>query len=278
MSLTIPSLQLSQSSLQDYYDCPRRFQYKVLDSISWPASCSEPISKFEESTLLGNRFHLICQQFFSGINPELLQKTINHPVLVKMWKSFLPFGESLLEYKFLPERLLSIPLLNHKLIAKFDLLVYVNPERYLIIDWKTSPNKPPREILSKRLQTHLYPYIFSFAGVELFETDAIIPNFIEMQYWYPLHTKPEEVFPYSDKKHSSVKSELENLVNQINSALTKGTDFPLTEDSSTCLFCEFRSLCNRGVEAGTFEKLIFVEREDLRNVQFDLDQVSEIEF
>lgn len=278
MSSSNPFLQLSQSNLQDYFDCPRRFQYKVLDTISWPASYTEPISKFEESTLLGNRFHLICQQFFSGINPSLLQKTIDHPDLFKMWENFLPFGESLLEYKLLPEQLLSIPFLNHRLIAKFDLLVEVNSEHYLIIDWKTSPNKLSRDILDKRLQTHLYPFIFCQAGADIFEIDGISPNSIEMHYWYPLNTYPPEVFPYSDKKNSSVKSEIKKLVNQINSTLSKGINFPLTEDHSSCLYCEFRSLCNRGIKAGTFDNLLLVEQEDLSNVQFDLEQVSEIEF
>jgi hypothetical protein len=236
------------------------------------------MSKFEELTRLGNRFHLICQQFFSGIDPALLQKTIDHPDLIKMWEKFLPFGESLLEYKLIPEQLLSIPFLNHRLIAKFDLLVEVNSEHYLIIDWKTSSKKLSRNILDKKFQTHLYPFIFCQAGADLFEIDAISPNFIEMHYWYPLGTEPEEVFPYSDKKHSSIKSEIETLVNQINSALSKGTGFPLTDDHALCLYCEFRSLCNRGIKAGPFDNLLLVEQEDLSNVQFDIDQVSEIEF
>ena len=40
--------QLNQSYLQDYIACPRRFQLKVLEGISWPAADSEPIEKFEQ--------------------------------------------------------------------------------------------------------------------------------------------------------------------------------------------------------------------------------------
>lgn len=272
------SLQLNQSNLQDFLVCPRRFQLKVIQGLSLPAAFSEPIEKFEKSTQLGNRFHLICQQFFSGVDPILLENSISDPELQLMWDSFLPYGESLLQYHLYPEPLLSIPFQNHKLIAKYDLIVEIHSEQYLIIDWKTSTKKSPRAQLDKRLQTHLYPFIFSQAGNDLFPEISILPAFIEMHYWYPLTSEHEEIFPYSDEKHASVKLDLDQIINNINTLILNGSEFHLTEDQTSCKFCVFRSLCNRGTIAGSFENSLLPEQEDIKNMQFDMDQVSEVEF
>ena len=37
-----PQFAFSQSSLQDYMDCPRRFQLRYLDRLIYPAAESEP--------------------------------------------------------------------------------------------------------------------------------------------------------------------------------------------------------------------------------------------
>jgi len=230
------SLQINQSNLQDFLDCPRRFQLKVIQGLSLPAAYSEPIGYFEKATLLGNRFHLICQQFFSGIDPVLLE------------------------------------------IAKYDLIVKIKPEQYLIIDWKTAAKISSRSKLDKRLQTHLYPYVFSQSGNDLFPENSISPGFIEMHYWYPLASDHEEVFPYSDNKDSHINTYLEEIISKINTHISSGIEFSLTDDKSTCQYCVFRSLCNRGTSAGPIENSLSFENEDLTNVQFDIDQVSEIEF
>ena len=271
-------LQLSQSNLQDYLDCPRRFQLKVIEGLSWPAAYSEPIEIFEKSTRIGNIFHLICQQFFSGVDPVLIENSLSDPVLQEMWDNFLPYGESLLQYHLYPEPLLSISFLEHKLIAKYDLIVEVNPKQYLIIDWKTTANKPPRSKLGKRLQTHLYPYIFSQAGNDLFLDNSISPAFIEMRYWYPLSSEHEEIFPYSDEKNAKVKTDLEQILSKIITSISERTEFQLTDDKTSCQYCVFRSLCNRGSTAGSFEKYPPIEHEDLTYVQFDMNKVSEIDY
>lgn len=278
MSTLNQSLQLNQSNLQDFLVCPRRFQLKVIQGLSLPAAFSEPIEEFEKSTQLGNRFHLICQQFFSGVDSILLENSISDPKLQIMWESFLPYGETLLQYRLYPEPLLSIPFQNHKLIAKYDLIVEIHSEQYLIIDWKTSAKKSPRAQLDKRLQTHLYPFILSLAGNDLFPEISILPAFIEMHYWYPLNSEHEEIFPYSDEKHASLKLDLDQIITNINNLILNGSEFHLTDDQTSCKFCVFRSLCNRGSTAGSFENSMLLEREDIKNIQFDMDQVSEIEF
>ena len=50
-----PTFQFSQNSLQDYVDCPRRFQLRYLLRQPWPAVESEPLSEYEhkDHPLLG---------------------------------------------------------------------------------------------------------------------------------------------------------------------------------------------------------------------------------
>ena len=270
--------QLNQSYLQDYIACPRRFQLKVLEGISWPAADSEPIEKFEQFTQIGNRFHLLCQQFFSTIDPKHIQDSIKDPILLAMWESFLPYGQSLLNYCFYSEQLLTVPFHQYRLLAKFDLIVELSPTQYLIIDWKTSSKKPPKEILEKRVQTFLYPYIFYLAGSDLFQGKSIEPDFIELHYWYPLHEDHQEIFLYSEEKHNSVITDLDRLLTELNSMIEAGNTFPLTSDLSNCQFCIFRSLCNRGTRAGPLDKTQVLEQDDLSNVYFDFEQIKEIEF
>jgi len=278
MQSPIPSLQLNQSNLQDYLDCPRRFQLSVLEDTSWPAAHSEPIVNLELSTQRGNRFHLLSHQFFSGVNHELLGDSINDPDLKIMWDSFSPFARTLQNHRLFSESLLSIPYLGHRLIAKFDLIVEISSEQYLIFDWKTSSKKPARSILDNRLQTHLYPFIFSQAGHALFPNINIQPPLIDMHYWYPLASEHEEVFNYSNKEHKIFERELHDLIKSINDLIENDTDFLLTDHLSHCQYCIFRSLCDRGSSAGIFENSLYHNPEDLKNVRFDIDQVSEIEF
>jgi len=278
MQLPVPTLQLNQSNLQDYLDCPRRFQLSVLEDTSWPAAYSEPIVNFELSTQRGNRFHLLCHQFFSGVDHKLLENSLTDPDLKSMWDSFLPFARTLENYRLFSESLLSIPFFGHRLIAKFDLIVEISPEHYIIFDWKTASKKPARSLLDKRLQTHLYPYIFSKAGHDLFPNIEINPPLIKMHYWYPLTSEHEEVFNYSDKKHQKFEDELRDLINTINYLIKNEPVFQLTDQIPHCQYCVFRSLCDRGLTAGTHENSPLHNLEDLTNVRFDIDQVSEIEF
>lgn len=275
---TLHDFQLNQSNLQDFIDCPRRFQLKVLEGISWPAADSEPIEKFEQFTQLGNRFHLLCQQFFSTIAPNHIQDLIKDPVLLAMWENFLPYGQNLLKYRLYSEQLLTVPFHHYRLLAKFDLIVELSPTQYLIIDWKTSSKKPPRKNLEKRVQTFLYPYIFFLAGSDLFQDKSFQPDFIEMQYWYPLHEDHQEIFLYSKEKHNTVTSDLDRLVTEINSMIEGQNTFSLTSDLSNCQYCIFRSLCNRGTKAGPLDKTQVMEQDDLSNVYFDFEQIKEIEF
>jgi hypothetical protein len=270
-------LNLNQSNLQDLMDCPRRFQLRMLDNLSWPAANTSSLDRYEQSTFIGNQFHLLCHQYFSGIPKNNIFDNLTAPSLKNMFDNFLPFGESLLEFKPLSEHLLVSSFNQHSIIAKFDLIAEIEPGNFLIIDWKTSPTKPSRQILLDRVQTKLYPYVFNSAGPALFPDSQISPDSIEMLYWYPLCDEPRELFTYSDQLHLETKEFIENSIIQIGK-YQSSDKFPLTEDLSHCRFCPFRSLCDRGITPGNFENYLPIDQEDLSNEHFDMNDFNEIEY
>jgi len=278
MGISKTVLHLSQSNLQDFNECPRRFQLKVVDNISWPAVYLEPLSQLEQATEIGNNFHQLCHQFFTGIDQESLSHTISNPALKLLWESFYSFASNLQIENRYSEIILSTPFLGHQLIAKYDLLIKKNDGSFVIYDWKTSTHKPARTLLGKRYQTFLYPFIFTEAGTSIFNVDQVSPNSISMNYWYPTSSDPEELFPYSDSLYSENTDELTGLISKIDSYIKSEKTFPLTDDLTLCSKCIYRSLCERGIQAGNFDLYTEIDQEDLSGFHFDLENIGGIEF
>lgn len=279
MQKSLPDiLTFNQSSLQDYIECPRRFELGFLRSTSWPAPHATPLSKLEDLTELGTQFHQLCQQFFIGIDPETISASISDHDLEELWDSFLPYGRKLLAYPSFSEQTLRVPIKNHFLVAKFDLIAHTPADEFLIIDWKTSRKKPPRTILSSTMQTYLYPFIFQLAGTDLFHQPSLPPDSIKLQYWYPRISDHEEIFPYSQAKHIETSELVTNLIIEIDEKLTSGQSFQLTDDLEQCKLCVYRSYCERGHSPSPLTEVIDIDREDLSNTLFDLDLINEIEF
>ena len=71
----------SANNLQDYLDCPRRFELRYILKQNWPAITSQPVLEMENRINMGNRFHLLAHQYLSGISGEILRNTIDDPDL-----------------------------------------------------------------------------------------------------------------------------------------------------------------------------------------------------
>ena len=56
-----PTFTFSQSSLQDYFDCPRRFQLRYIEQVAWPAVETEPMLENERRQQAGLHFHRLVQ-------------------------------------------------------------------------------------------------------------------------------------------------------------------------------------------------------------------------
>jgi CRISPR/Cas system-associated exonuclease Cas4 (RecB family) len=275
MPLPIP-FTFSQSSLQDYADCPRRFQLRYIDRLAWPAVETEPVAENERRQQEGQLFHRLAQQHLLGLPAENLARLANTPNLERWWRNFTSWAADLRGLTDLgglnPELTLSTPVGEHRLLAKYD-LVAVQDGRAIIYDWKTYAKRPRDEWMSARWQTRVYRALLVQAGAHLNGGKPFEPEQIEMVYWYADFPSEPARFRYDAKQFKRDRSAIEKVVHEISAA----AEFPLTEDEKTCRFCVYRSYCNRGTGAGHMDE---AEAEMEAEAAFDLnfEQIGEIEF
>ncbi len=265
----------SQSSLQDYADCPRRFQLRYVDRLSWPAVDSEPIVESERRQIEGQLFHRLVQQYLLGVPAENLSAMANTSNLERWWKNFtenLTGLNNLSGFKLYPELTLSTPIGNHRLVAKDDLIA-VQDEKAIIYDWKTYAKRPRDEWMAARWQTRVYRTLLVQAGAHLNHGQPFVPEQVEMIYWYADFPSEPAQFKYDANQFKRDKSAMIKVVEEI----SKTREYPLTEDEKMCRFCVYRSYCNRGAQAGQMEE---AEAEMESEAAFDVnfEQIGEIEF
>lgn len=266
----------SQSSLQDYVDCPRRFQLRYVLRQRWPAPEVDDMLEFEMLAEQGVRFHHLVHQHLAGIAPEILLKHIDDAELKRWFEAYLRNGLDDVPEQRTPEATLTVTLGDTLLLAKFDLVAAQPGGRALIVDWKTGRRMPREAWLAQRLQTVVYRYVLAAGGESLNNGLAIPPEQIEMVYWYADHDGQTLRYPYDSAQYAADEATLLAVVREIN---TRDV-FPLTDDVRHCRFCVYRSLCNRGVSAGPLAQWDEADTEasDLDDFTIDLEQIAEIEF
>lgn len=278
-----PDFQFSQSSLQDFVDCPRRFRLRYLQRLAWPALETEPVLENERFLQKGNRFHRLVQQHLLGLPAERLEMGLQDPELARWWANYQAgaahtVGFQGLQYPpdLFPETSLSADLGAYRLTAKYDLLVKQADGRWLIVDWKTSRKRPRREWLHQRLQTVVYPYLLARVGAR-WSGAEIDPQAVEMVYWFADFPQQPERIPYSAAKFQADEDYLQSLLARIERLV--GEAFNKTERRERCAYCVYRSLCNRGWQAGPLDDYEAAgEAGSLEADTLDFDQVAEIEF
>ena len=279
---TLTRFQFSQASLNDYVDCPRRFQLRYVLEQDWPAVESEPLIERERLADLGRRFHQLVQQHARGLPLEQLTRSASVDFdLARWWQNYLELeiggwqldvggvgGDSSRRRPLPPHRrsevALSIPFGLHRLLAKYDLLA-TGDGRAMIVDWKTERKRPERAALLKRLQTRVYRYVLAKSD------PSLAPEAIEMVYWFAEHPDEPEVLPYDSAQLAADDDYLRGLLTEIES---RAEDvWPLTSDERKCRFCTYRSLCERGGVAGVAD----TDEVDI-DLDIDLTEVDEIAY
>lgn len=266
---------LSQSSLQDYMDCAQRFKLRYLDRLSYPAAETEPTLENEKHLQEGEYFHRLVQQHLIGISAGQIAKFANTPTLQRWWDNFRgdPNLSSLQDRSGLyPEATLSAPLGRYRLLAKYDLIA-IRDEKALIYDWKTYRKRPRNEWLSARTQTRVYRALLVQAGAHLNGGKPFEPEQIEMIYWFADFPEDPARLPYTSVQFQRDWDSLLQMSGEIGTL----TSYPLTEDRQKCLFCTYRSYCERGIRAGDMEQAeAEMDAEELFDVNFE--QIGEIAF
>lgn len=260
----------SQSSLQDYVDCPRRFQLRYIERLAWPAVETEPALENERHQQEGQFFHRLVQQHLIGLPAGKLAPLASTPDLQRWWQNYCTHDFQLDGYAKHTELVLSAPLEPHRLLAKYDLVAIQPGRKALIFDWKTYAKRPRDERMAARIQTRLYRALLVLAGAGINGGKPISPEQVEMIYWYADFPAEPARFPYDAAQFERDRSALAGLAGGIGNH----RHFPLTEDEKKCAFCPYRSYCNRGAQAGESPE---VETE-LENADIDYEQIQEIAF
>ena len=276
--MSLPSdFQFSQRSLQDYVDCPRRFQYRYVLRVAWPALQAESPQECERLMRLGASFHRLVHQHVLGLPPERLLATVIDDDLRRWWNNYLAWPLPDLPASRYPEVVLNGAVGDHQLVAKLDLVAVSPGRRAVIVDWKTSRRRPRREWLAGRLQTRVYPYLMVRAGADLNGGQALDPGQVEMAYWFANFPSDPECFPYDAAQYRADEAYLKSLIEEIRGRGDE--DFPLTAQRRHCATCVYRSLCQRGLRAGALDE---VEDEpglgDDLDVGFDFEQIAEVKY
>jgi RecB family exonuclease len=271
-----PKFTFSANSLQDYLNCPRRFELKYLLKQDWPAETSQPVLEFEHHLQLGNQFHQLAQRYLNGIPEKVLGDSITDSDLAEWFQNFLAFYASLELAQTYTEFPVHFFIKGFEVKAVFDLLAVDRDGILNIFDWKTSLRLPRKDSLTSRMQTILYPLAVVEACADMIPDFKLTPGAVRMTYLYVAH-KNQNVFQfdYSADQYDVGKGNIEGLIAEIKDK--EPGSFACTSNKRLCKYCVYRSLCERGTSAGEFENF---EEEDLEDLiaRVDFDAQDEIAF
>jgi CRISPR/Cas system-associated exonuclease Cas4 (RecB family) len=266
----IKHFKFSSGNLQDFLDCERRFELKYLLSQEWPSPQSEPVLEVESRIRTGREFHFMIHQYLCGIPLPDLQKMELAPDIHYWLERFEIFFKGFPFVEFHSEYTVVTPFQgDYYLTAVYDLIGMTDQPKLLIMDWKTSPHRPKKEIIAQAVQSFLYPYLAFENRTQIFKGAKIDHGEIEMIYWNAVHPNESVSLSYSlpqyEKNSENLKKIIETIIGKPMGAFAK------TENTRKCAYCQYRSLCQRGSKAGSFDQ----DNGD----HIDLDSlISEIQF
>lgn len=243
-----PLLNLSQGQLNTFSQCPRKFQYLYLDSLTVP-----PDPQQQLSLAWGSQFHLLMQQRELALPVETLQaETADLQAAMAALVAAAP--EVLAETTEPPfrqsEHRRTLAFDGYLLTVIYDLLL-LSATQGQILDWKTHlvPRNPDR--LAQDWQTRLYLYVLA-------ETTDLSPAALSMTYWFVRCQDPQTqalapqrvVIPYSAPQHDRTRADLTQLLSQLSQTLaaarTHDQPFPQVDLSQgLCHRCPFALRCDR---------------------------------
>ncbi len=263
--------QFSQGSLQDFRDCPRRFELKYVEQRAWPALISEPAMAVERRMLLGAAFHRLVQQHLAGLTPGQVEAALIDPLrpadgeeLLEWWHAYLAARPAELPGQRFVEYPLAARLAGQRIVAKLDLFVIQKSPtepastRAVILDWKTS-RQIKREFLAASLQTRVYRCLTACCAVALNGGVRIPPQNIEMVYWFTEPGASPVRFDYNEDLYREDQKFLGGLMTEI--ACIPAGSFLHTTNLKACERCVYRSLCGRGIRAASLEEENYEQEE-----------------
>ncbi|WP_420645528.1 PD-(D/E)XK nuclease family protein [Candidatus Leptofilum sp.] len=260
---------LSQYKLANFLACQRRFQLRYLRRLPWPAS---PLSERTEQLLQqGQDFHQLLERHFLGLTID--KATIENGRVRHWWQTFQthnPAQHFPSNARFLPETGLTVPLRNHLLYGRFDLLVIGEDEAGRpfahLFDWKTGRPIEAAE-LNGRWQTRLYLALLA-EGSNAFwpQAKSISPEQIRLTYWFVQEPDAPATIGYSAAAHAANWGELQQFATQLDETFALDA-WPLTDDWNHCRECAYQNYCGRQAAGTATPELDEAEEPDILNEQ-----------
>ena len=278
-------LIFSQSSLQDYVDCPRRFQLRYVEHCRWPAPETADALEFERVMESGHAFHRLIRQLYSGVPADALDAVAaTDPDLQQWWANYrstppanLPQGVQEAEVMLATSVCApsgAVPFCA-RVEARYDLLTGTPGGRWTIVDWKTGRRRTRRAWLQSRLQTRIYPLVLVRGGATFNNGQPIAAEGVEMLYWFAKVPAQPERFACSAEILAADEAYLQGLLAEI---AAQSGEFPKTTERRLCGYCVYRSLCWEDVQAGRLAEAEDVESAAEALEDLDLDAIAPIPF
>lgn len=260
----LKDLFFSQSALAIFNKCRRRFRYRYLDGLYWPAEWGmndEVKADLEQ----GRQFHLLAERYYGQ---SLGQTDLSSNERLQAWLNRLKkFAQA--KNVVSAEQELRLQQDNLKLLAKYDLLKYDSKgKRFLIFDWKTDRKQLAKKNLAASMQSRFYLYLLYGAGYDYFKSEFKLKNFPRLIYWNPRYPKQEKVINYDLDKFNKDQKYFKELISEI----LAEEEFELTDDLNKCRFCEYRPICR--AKKTEIQEVI---EEDLE-LDLNWESIEELEF
>ncbi|MFW6001598.1 MAG: PD-(D/E)XK nuclease family protein [Halanaerobium sp.] len=260
----LKDLYFSQSALSIFNNCRRKFKYRYLDGLYWPAEWGMK-KDVKKDLKQGSQFHLLAERYYSR---TLGETVLNSNQLLQSWLNRLKSFCSA-ENTVSAEQELRYKKGQLKLLAKYDLLKYdKDQKKFVIYDWKTDKKSLYQKDIENSMQSRFYLYLLYEAGYEYFSADYELKKMPDLIYWNPRFPEQNIQLKYSQKNFELDKDFFAEFISEI----LNEVEFPLTDDLNKCRFCEYRPIC-RGKKTENRELI----EEDL-DLNLDWEAVEEIEF
>lgn len=233
--------QFSQTQIQDYLFCPRRYFLSHIQKITWPEPVSPSFEKIEESNRQGKAFHLFINRLIQGVSYKELISQVYETDLNQWLKNFKKYNPLPDNAKIFSEIEISAIFAEILWIGYMDAVAFL-PDKIQIFDWKTSRRVGDPKVLLNSPQTRLYCFLMMQNHQNFLNFSGnISPDQIEMVYWYARFPSDPIHLQYSAELYDKDLVYFKDMAEKL--CYDDRANYPQTLQQNNCRFCRFQTFC-----------------------------------